>query len=60
MGDHEPRFRFPHLKGLCRGGGCWCFRVDGYGYGPYRTKVDAARDERGVRRFIEQLKKEDK
>ena len=52
MVDHPPRLRFSWLRKFTRGGGCWCFRIGGQGYGPYFTKAEADSDERGVARFL--------
>ena len=48
MTDHEPKLRFPHLTKFARKGGCWCFRFEGAGYGPYDTKDECWEDFRGM------------
>ena len=48
--DHEPMLRFKWLGKFARGGGAWCFRFEGRGYGPYDTKEECLEDFRGVQR----------
>lgn len=59
MKDHAPQIRFKWLKPdrdskhrdhFARGGGAWCFRLDGVGYGPYGSKPEAAEDYHGLKR----------
>ena len=51
LADHPPELRFLWLRHVARGGGAWCFRHSGRGYGGYTTKAEADADHRGIIRF---------